>query len=58
LFLEVLVRKSGGAQPLDAAYLEVGEVDGVVDVALGVDLGVADAQVDLVRLYGSICPGT
>jgi hypothetical protein len=50
--LELLVRKPGGAQPLDAADLEVREVDGVVDVALRVDLGVTDAQVDLVRLYG------
>src|SRR5215207_9054673 len=40
--------EAGGAQPLDAAYLEVREVDGVVDVPLSVDLGVADAEPDLV----------
>lgn len=43
------------AQPLDAAYLEVGEVDGVVDVALGVYLRVADPERRLAD-YGSTGP--
>ena len=47
-FLHLLVGVARGAQPLDAADLEVGEVGGVVDVALGVDLGVADPDFGLV----------
>ena len=43
LLLEILVGETCGAEPLDAADLEVGEVAGVVDDALSVGLGVADA---------------
>ena len=50
--LHLPVGVARGAQPLDAADLEVGEVVGVVDVALGVDLGVADPEFGLVE-YGS-----
>jgi hypothetical protein len=46
--LQLLVGEAGGAQPLDAADLEVGEVDCVVYVPLGIYLGVADAEFRLV----------
>jgi hypothetical protein len=52
---EVLVGEASVAQPLDAAYLEVGEVVGVVDVALGVYLRVADPERRLAD-YGSTGP--
>jgi hypothetical protein len=46
--LHLPVGLARGAQPLDAPDLEVGEVGRVVDVALGVDLGVADPYFGLV----------
>lgn len=46
--LHVPVRETGGAEPLHAADLEVGEVVGVVDDALRVGLAVPDAQPNLV----------
>ena len=46
--LHLPVGLARGAQPLDATDLEVGEVGRVVDVALGVDLGVADPDFGLV----------
>jgi hypothetical protein len=49
--LQLLVGEAGGAQPLDAADLEVGEVVGVVDVPLSVGLGVTDPESGLVDYY-------
>jgi hypothetical protein len=48
LSLHFSVRVARGTQPLHAPDLEVGEVGGVVDVPLGVDLGVADPDFGLV----------
>ena len=48
MFLHLLVGVADGAQPLHASDLEVGEVGGVVDVALRVDLGVPDPDFGLV----------
>jgi hypothetical protein len=48
---ELFVAEASGAEPLDAADLEVGEVGGVVDDALGVGLGVADAKFRLVDYW-------
>ena len=48
LLLHLPVGAACGAQPLHAPDLEVGEVGGVVDVPLGVDLAVADPDLDLV----------
>jgi hypothetical protein len=45
---ELFVGEASGAEPLDAADLEVGEVAGVVDYPLSVGLGVADAEFRLV----------
>src|SRR5687768_16454296 len=42
MFLHLLVGVADGAQPLHASDLQVGEVGGVVDVALRVDFGVPD----------------
>lgn len=53
--LELFVGEASVAQPLDAAYLEVGEVVRVVDVALGVYLRVADPERRLAD-YGSTGP--
>ena len=52
-FFELLVGEAGGAEPLDAAYLKVGEVVGIVDDALSVGLGVADAELRLVQVWRS-----
>jgi hypothetical protein len=49
LLFELFVGETSGAQPLDAADLEVGEVGGVVDDALSVGLGVANAEFRLVN---------
>jgi hypothetical protein len=49
--LELPVGEAGGAEPLDATDLEVGEVVGVVDNALGIGLGVADAELRFVDYY-------
>src|SRR5918998_826776 len=46
--LEFFVGEIGGAEPLDAPDLEVGEVVGVVDYPLRIGLGVADAEFRLV----------
>jgi hypothetical protein len=51
LILQRFVGEAGGAQPLDAADLEVGEVVGVVDVPLSVGLGVTDPESGLVDYY-------
>jgi hypothetical protein len=51
LLLQRFVGEAGGAQPLDATDLEVGEVVGVVDVPLRVGLGIADPESGLVDYY-------
>ena len=51
--LHLPVGLARGAQPLDATDLEVGEVGRVIDVALGVDLGVADPYFGLVNYLPS-----
>ena len=48
LALHFSVRVACGAQPFYAAHFEVGEVGGIVDVPLGVDLCVADPDFGLV----------
>lgn len=53
LFFELLIGEAGGAEPLDATDLEVGEVVGIVDDALSVGLGVADAELRLVQVRRS-----
>ena len=55
-FFELLVGEAGGAEPLDAADLEIGEVVGVVDDALSVGLRVADAEPRLVQGRRSSAP--
>jgi hypothetical protein len=49
-FFELLVGEAGGAEPLNAADLEVREVVGVVDDTLSVGLRVADAELRLVQV--------
>src|ERR687898_315411 len=46
--LQFFIREAGGAEPLDATNLEVGEEVGVVDYPSCVGLGVADAEFRLV----------
>ena len=55
--LQFLIREAGGAEPLDATNLEVGEVVGVVDYPLRVGLGVADAEFRLVDYYRPLNSG-
>ncbi len=52
---EVPVGEAGVAQPLDAAYLEKGEVVGVVDVPLRIYLRVANPERGLAD-YGATGP--